>query len=262
MGMTLERMTTHTKLPNTVEKWHVIDAEGERLGRLATRVAGILQGKHRADYSRHLLGGDFVIVVNAAKVGVSGNKLAQKTYYRHTGYVGHLRSRTLQEMLDRFPTRVIEQAVKGMLPRNKLGRRMLRRLKVYGAETHPHEAQVNAGTGKPKQEPAAPPTSRRARRAAAAPEQAAVLEAVAAETTAAVEAAAEAPAEEPKAAPTRTRARRPAAKTTATEAKAPARPRARRTAAKTEEAAGATAAPRRRAARPKPADSGDQGEKS
>lgn len=145
----------------------MVDAEGERLGRLATKVAGLLQGKHRPDYSRHQLSDDFVIVVNAAKVGVSGNKLSQKLYYRHSGYLGGMRTRTLEEMLTRFPERVIELAVKGMLPRNRLGRRMLRRLKVYTAATHPHEAQVRIGMGKAKQAPAAPaPTPARRRRRA------------------------------------------------------------------------------------------------
>ena len=155
-----------------------MDAEGERLGRLATKVAGLLQGKHRPDYSRHQLSDDFVIVVNAAKVGVSGNKMSQKLYYRHSGYMGGMRTRTLEEMLTRFPERVIELAVKGMLPRNRLGRRMLRRLKVYTAATHPHEAQVRIGMGKAKQAPAAPaPAPARRRRRAVREETAAEEEA-------------------------------------------------------------------------------------
>ena len=152
----------------------MVDAEGERLGRLATKVAGLLQGKHRPDYSRHQLSEDFVIVVNAAKVGVSGNKMSQKLYYRHSGYLGGMRTRTLEEMLTRFPERVIELAVKGMLPRNRLGRRMLRRLKVYTDATHPHEAQVRIGMGKAKQAPAAPaPAPARRRRRTAHEETAA-----------------------------------------------------------------------------------------
>ena len=173
----------------------MVDAEGERLGRLATKVAGLLQGKHRPDYSRHQLSDDFVIVVNAAKVGVSGNKMSQKLYYRHSGYLGGMRTRTLEEMLTRFPERVIELAVKGMLPRNRLGRRMLRRLKVYTAATHPHEAQVRIGMGKAKQAPAAPASApaRRRRRAVreetAAEEEApqAVVEAEAVEESAPAE---------------------------------------------------------------------------
>ncbi len=156
----------------------MVDAEGERLGRLATKVAGLLQGKHRPDYSRHQLSDDFVIVVNAAKVGVSGNKMSQKLYYRHSGYLGGMRTRTLEEMLTRFPERVIELAVKGMLPRNRLGRRMLRRLKVYTAATHPHEAQVRIGMGKAKQAPAAPaPAPARRRRRTVREETAAEEEA-------------------------------------------------------------------------------------
>ena len=166
--MQLQRTTRHTNPAARKEKWHVVDAEGERLGRLATKVAGLLQGKHRPDYSRHQLSEDFVIVVNAAKVGVSGSKMSQKLYYRHSGYPGGMRTRTLEEMLTRFPERVIELAVRGMLPRNRLGRRMLRRLKVYTSATHPHEAQVRIGMGKAKQAPAAPapPPARRRRRAA------------------------------------------------------------------------------------------------
>ena len=166
--MELQRITKHTNPSARREKWHVVDAEGERLGRLATKIAGLLQGKHRPDYSRHQLSEDFVIVVNAAKIGVSGAKMTQKVYYRHSGYLGGMRTRTLEEMLARFPARVIELAVKGMLPRNRLGRRMLRRLKVYADASHPHEAQVRIGMGKPKQAPAEPPPPHRRRRAAPA----------------------------------------------------------------------------------------------
>ncbi len=162
--MELQRTTKHTPTAQLAPKWHVIDARGQRLGRLATSVAHVLQGKHTARYSAHELTGDFVVVVNAAAIDVSGDKRSQKIYYRHTGYVGHLRERTLEEMLTRFPTRVIEKAVKGMLPRNRLARRMLKRLKVYASQTHPHEAQVNAGTG-----PRAAATAARAAAAAAAP---------------------------------------------------------------------------------------------
>jgi large subunit ribosomal protein L13 len=227
--MHLERITTHTKPVNQPEKWHVIDAEGERLGRLATRVAGLLQGKHRPDFSHHQLSGDFVIVLNAAKIAVSGKKMTQKTYYRHTGYVGHLRSRTLDEMLEKFPERVIEMAVKGMLPRNKLARQMLRRLKVYSRATHPHEAQVNAGTGAPKQAPASPPTSVRDRRRAAQGTAAALAEeAVAVEETATEEPQVQAVVEETVAVPTAApRKRAPtkakAATTAKPKAKAPAK---------------------------------------
>lgn len=191
--MQLERITTHTKPVDREPMWHVIDAKGERLGRLATRVASVLQGKNKADYSRHQISGDFVIVVNAAEIDVSGNKRTQKIYYRHTGYVGHLRQRTFDEMITRFPGRVIEFAVKGMLPRNRLGRQMFRRLKVYAGGEHPHEAQVNAGQGKPKQAPAAKATRTRKKAETAVAEPAAEVQAAAA---AAEAASAEAAAEE------------------------------------------------------------------
>ena len=145
--MQIEKTTKHRLPDPSSSQWHVIDAKGERLGRLATKVAQLLQGKHSSSYSPHLLNGDFVIVINASNVDVSGNKLTQKVYYRHTGYGGHLRQRTLGEMLSKFPERVIEKAVKGMLPRNKLANRMLKRLKVYSGDSHPHEAQLRAGSG-------------------------------------------------------------------------------------------------------------------
>ena len=242
--MQLFRETTHTKPAEREYKWHVIDADGERLGRLASRIAGLLMGKHKPDYSRHQLAGDFVIVVNATKISFSGNKLAQKIYYRHTGYIGHLRMRTLEQMMTRFPTRVIEQAVKGMLPRNRLGRQMLRRLKVYAEAEHPHEAQVRAGRGKPKEQPAAPTRARR--RPAMRPSPRAV-EAPEAEPQGA-EAPAEAPVAEP-AAPTRRRTTRRAApkapEAAPQEAEAPARRRTRATAAAAKDAVDSPA-PRRR----------------
>ncbi len=242
--MQLYRETTHTKPAEREYKWHVIDADGERLGRLASRIAGLLTGKHKHDYSRHQLAGDFVIVVNATKIGFSGNKLAQKIYYRHTGYIGHLRERTLEQMMAKFPTRVIEQAVKGMLPRNRLGRQMLRRLKVYAEAEHPHEAQVRAGLGRPKEQPAAPTRARR-RPAAQAEPQAAEAPAAAPEAEPQV---AEAPAAEP-AAPTRRRApRRPAPKAPEAAPAKAAAPARRRPAAAGKDAA-AKPAPRRRTTR-------------
>lgn len=190
--MQLERITTHTKPVDREPSWLVIDADGERLGRLASRVANVLQGKNKADYSRHQISGDFVIVVNASKIDISGNKRTQKIYYRHTGYVGHLRQRSFDEMLERFPGRVIELAVKGMLPRNRLGRQMFRRLKVYGGAEHPHEAQVNAGLGKPKQAPASAATRTRRKAVAKVEEPAAEVQAAAAAAEAeSAEAAAE-----------------------------------------------------------------------
>jgi len=127
------------------KSWHVIDASGQTLGRLSTRVAGLLMGKHKPTYSPHLDMGDFVIVVNADKVRVTGKKLDDKIYYRHTGYMGGLKETPLGDMLQRHPGRVIELAVRGMLPRNRLARHLLRHLKVYAGPNHPHEAQVNGG---------------------------------------------------------------------------------------------------------------------
>jgi large subunit ribosomal protein L13 len=118
-----------------------VDAEGQTLGRLATRIADTLRGKGKPTYTPHVDTGDFVIVVNADKIVVTGNKLDQKRYYRHSGYPGGLRSRTLREQLDRRPTEVIRTAVKGMLPRNKLASRQITKLKVYAGPEHPHAAQ-------------------------------------------------------------------------------------------------------------------------
>ena len=155
------RITKHTPPAQVPSKWHVIDAEGQRLGHLAVSVAGMLQGKNKAQYSRHWLNGDFVVVVNASKIEVSGNKLSQKMYYRHSGYVGNLRKSNLETEMDKNPRRVIERAVKGMLPRTKLGSRMLGRLHVYDGAEHPHAAQVNTGLGKPKTTPRKSPAERR-----------------------------------------------------------------------------------------------------
>jgi large subunit ribosomal protein L13 len=121
--------------------WYVVDAEGKTLGRLATRIADALRGKRKPEYTPHVDTGDFVVVVNAEKVGVTGKKRDDKRYYRHSGYPGGLRSRTLAEMLDRRPEEVIRLAVKGMLPRNRLSRRQLTKLKVYAGPEHPHRAQ-------------------------------------------------------------------------------------------------------------------------
>lgn len=119
----------------------MVDAEGKPLGRLATEVARVLRGKHKAIYTPHLDTGDHVIVVNAAKVALTGRKAEQKTYFRHSGYMGGEKHVPFRRMLERFPDRVIELAVRGMLPKNKLGRRMRRKLRVYPGPTHPHQAQ-------------------------------------------------------------------------------------------------------------------------
>jgi large subunit ribosomal protein L13 len=134
--------TYSTKLSDITPQWHVFDATGKNLGRLASEVATLLQGKHKPIYAPHLNTGDFVIVVNAAKVRVTGKKAQQKIYYRHSNYPGGLRSTTFAHMMETHPTRVIESAVKGMIPHNRLGRDMMRRLKVYPGDAHPHQAQV------------------------------------------------------------------------------------------------------------------------
>jgi large subunit ribosomal protein L13 len=135
-------MKTYVATPTTRERnWLVIDATGKTLGRLATQIADALRGKRKPDYTPHVDVGDFVIVVNAEKISVTGNKREEKRYYRHSGYPGGLRSRTLEEMLARRPEEVIRRAVKGMLPRNRLGRAQLRKLKVYAGPDHPHAAQ-------------------------------------------------------------------------------------------------------------------------
>jgi len=122
-------------------RWYVLDAEGQILGKLATTAATILRGKHKPTFTPHLNCGDYVIVVNAEKIAVTGDRLDQKIYYRHSGYPGGLKQETLRQALQKHPERVIERAVKGMIPHNRLGADILRRLKVYAGPTHPHEAQ-------------------------------------------------------------------------------------------------------------------------
>jgi large subunit ribosomal protein L13 len=133
--------TTITKLAEVDRTWYVVDAEGQTLGRLASRVATILRGKHKPGYSPSVDCGDYVIVVNADKIRVTGNKLDDKMYYRHSGYPGGLSEINLQSQLERYPTRPVELAIKGMLPKNKLGRKMIKKLKVYVGPKHPHQAQ-------------------------------------------------------------------------------------------------------------------------
>jgi len=130
--------------------WHVIDAQGKPLGRVASEAAKLLLGKHKPTYEPHLPMGDFVIIVNAKEIGYTGNKATTKVYYRHSGYPGGLRERTLEEQLTKDPRRVIEKAIKGMLPGNVLGRELFRHLKVYSGPTHPHAAQLRAGMGAAK----------------------------------------------------------------------------------------------------------------
>ena len=125
----------------TDRKWFVVDASGQVLGRLATRVATVLRGKHKPIYTPHVDAGDHVIVINAEHVRLTGNKLADKTYYRHSGYPGGIKAQTAEEILRKYPERVIEKAVKGMLPKNPLGRAMFKKLKVYAGSSHNHKAQ-------------------------------------------------------------------------------------------------------------------------
>ena len=121
--------------------WYVVDATGKTLGRLATQIADVLRGKRKPTYTPHVDVGDFVIVINAEKIAVTGKKREDKRYYRHSGYPGGLRSRTFEEMIARRPEEVLRLAVKGMIPRNRLGRQQLRKLKVYAGPEHPHQAQ-------------------------------------------------------------------------------------------------------------------------
>lgn len=136
--------TYATKPADIKRRWFVVDARGKTLGRLATRVATILIGKHKPEYAPYADVGDFVIVINAERIHVTGRKLDQKIYYRHSGYPGGLSQITLREQLTRYPTRAVELAVRGMLPKNRLGRRMLRKLRVYSGPDHPHGAQKPA----------------------------------------------------------------------------------------------------------------------
>jgi len=134
---------TYNAKPGEIERlWYVVDAEGKTLGRLATQIADTLRGKRKPQYTPHVDTGDFVVVVNAEKIHVTGKKLDEKLYYRHSGYPGGLRQRTLREELERRPTEVLRKAVRGMLPRTRLGRAQLTKLKIYAGPDHPHDAQA------------------------------------------------------------------------------------------------------------------------
>ncbi len=136
--------TYSTKASEIKRQWHTIDASGKILGKVATEAASLLMGKHKPIFSRHLDSGDFVVITNAEKVKVSGNKSKQKLYYRHSGYPGGLKSISLEKLSQTDPSRVIEYAVKGMLPKNRLRDGMMKRLRVYVGEAHPHLAQTKA----------------------------------------------------------------------------------------------------------------------
>lgn len=133
---------TFSQRPEDVQReWLLVDAEGKTLGRLASEIAKILRGKHKPTFTPHVDGGDFVVVINADKIRVTGDRLDSKKYYRHSGYMGGLKEISLRRMLETHPERVLELAVRGMLPKNRLGRKMFKKLKVYAAPTHPHAAQ-------------------------------------------------------------------------------------------------------------------------
>ena len=134
-------VTSVTRAGAVERRWYVVDAAGQTLGRLATHIAHVLRGKHKPQYAPNVDVGDYVVVVNAAKVAVTGRKREQKVYYRHSGYPGGIRGVLLADQLERRPDRVIEHAVRGMLPHTRLGRAMFKKLKVYGGPEHPHEAQ-------------------------------------------------------------------------------------------------------------------------
>ena len=129
------------KKEDVTRDWYVIDAEGQTLGRLATKVASILRGKNKPTYTPHIDGGDYVIIINASKVKLTGNKLNDKIYYNHSRYTGGLRERTAKEMIEKYPVEMVERAVKGMLPKGRLGRQMYKKLFVYENSEHPHSAQ-------------------------------------------------------------------------------------------------------------------------
>ncbi len=135
-------MKTYTAKKETVQHdWYVINAEGKTLGRLATQIADRLRGKHKPIFTPHVDTGDFIVVVNAERIRLTGNKLSDKKYYHHSGYPGGLRTRTAEEVLKKNPTEIIRHAVTGMLPKNKLGRKIIKKLKIYAGSNHPHQSQ-------------------------------------------------------------------------------------------------------------------------
>ena len=137
----MKNVTVSAREQDVSKDWYVVDAQGQTLGRLATRIATVLRGKHKSLFTPHIDCGDYVVVINAEKIHVTGQKMSQKKYYRHSGYPGGLKEVTLRDQLQKFPSRVIEAAVRGMLPKNRLGRRMFKKLKVYPGPEHPHQAQ-------------------------------------------------------------------------------------------------------------------------
>ena len=135
-------MKTYSAKPSQIQReWFVVDADGQTLGRLATQIATRLRGKHKPTFTPHVDTGDFIVVTNADKIALTGQKYDQKKYYRHSGYPGSIKETTAGEMLQKHPERVLLHAVRGMLPKNRLGRQMLKKLKIYAGTTHPHQAQ-------------------------------------------------------------------------------------------------------------------------
>jgi large subunit ribosomal protein L13 len=144
--------TYSVKASEIQRDWHLVDATDQVLGKLATQVAQLLMGKHKPMFSKHMDTGDNVVVINAAKVKVTGNKMKDKLYYRHTGYPGGLKSISLEKLMETHPERIIEYAVKGMVPHNKLGVQMMKKLRVYSGAEHPHQSQVNQAAAEAGQE--------------------------------------------------------------------------------------------------------------
>ena len=240
------------KASDIVNDWQVVDADGQVLGRLASQVAMYLMGKHKPTYVPHMLTGDFVVVINASKIKVTGLKAEQKIYKRHSQYPGNLKEIPYARMQERQPTRIIELAVRGMLPKNKLGRQMMSRLKIYAGAEHPHSAQILGSERRPAREEAAAAKAEAAAAVAkkAAPKKASAPKAeAAAVATEAVEAAEAAPKKAP--AKKATAAKKPAAKKVA----------AKKPAAKKATAAKKPAAKKPAAKKPAAKKSSDSGEK-
>ena len=236
------------KASEIVNDWQVVDADGQVLGRLATKVATFLMGKHKPTYVPHMLTGDFVVVLNASKIKVTGLKAEQKIYKRYSQYPGTLKEIPYARMQERQPTRIIELAVKGMLPKNKLGRQMMTRLKIYAGAEHPHEAQILGSDRREQREAAAAAKAEAAAAAKPAPKKAAAKKSAPKAEAAAVATEAVETAE---AAPKKAPAKKPAAK----------KPAAKKPAAKKATAAKKPAAKKPAAKKPAAKKSSDSGEK-
>lgn len=248
------------KASEIVNDWKVVDADGQVLGRLASQVAMYLMGKHKPTYVPHLLTGDFVVVINASKIKVTGLKAEQKIYKRYSQYPGTLKEIPYARMQERQPTRIIELAVKGMLPKNKLGRQMMTRLKIYAGEEHPHEAQILGSDRREEREAAAEAKAEAA--AKAAPKAAKKASAPKAEAAAVATEVVETTEAAPKKAPAKkTAAKKPAAKTAAAKKPAAKKPAAKKPAAKKATAAKKPAAKKPAAKKPAAKASSDSGEK-